>query len=94
MAALEQAQAALAAAEWHAARAAFGEALAAQPRAAVYDGLGLALWWLGDIAGAIEARERAYVTYVDEGHSPHPLSSYFESFTSTDLEADSATSTS
>ena len=59
--------AALADGRWQAARSAF-EAAAAQsddPRAV--DGLGEALWWLGEPARSMEMRERAYVEFRRRG---------------------------
>src|SRR5579862_7828650 len=51
----------LAAARWQAARERFESALAAEETADALDGLGQALWWLGEISRAVELRERAYV---------------------------------
>jgi DNA-binding CsgD family transcriptional regulator len=47
--------------DWEGARAAFVDALAVADDAEAHDGLGRALWWLGDADGAIEHRERAFV---------------------------------
>lgn len=54
---------ALAAGDWEAARAAFEAVLAEGEDPAAEDGLGRALWWLGDPDGAIEHRERAFVMF-------------------------------
>src|ERR687891_1804638 len=54
---------ALRAADWAGARAAFEAELASKETAAALDGLAQARWWLSDIAGAIEAWERAYTAY-------------------------------
>lgn len=48
---------------WAEARDAFEEALRAEPAEAspdALDGLGLARWWLGEPAAALELRSRAY----------------------------------
>lgn len=58
---------ALAAGEWARAREAFEEALAAGDSPAALDGLGRALWWLRDPAGAVVARERAYSGFRRDG---------------------------
>lgn len=57
---LRAGQAALAAADWAAARVAFGRALAAAESPDAHDGLGIALWWLNDIDAAHEHRALAY----------------------------------
>jgi DNA-binding CsgD family transcriptional regulator len=51
---------ALSTGDWEAARDAFASAVAADPSPEALDGLGRTLWWLGDVDGAIEHRERAY----------------------------------
>jgi DNA-binding CsgD family transcriptional regulator len=60
-------QRALAAGDWEEARLAFGAALAETESAAALDGLGRALWWLGDVQGALEHRERAYALHRAAG---------------------------
>ncbi len=60
-------QAALANAQWAAARAAFEEALALEDTPEAHDGLGLALWWLNDIGAAHEHRAAAYTAYKRRG---------------------------
>ncbi|MGE5407231.1 MAG: hypothetical protein ACM3NV_01315, partial [Syntrophothermus sp.] len=53
-----------AAAEWAAARDAFAAALAADPGdAEALDGLGQALWWLGERGAGVERRREAYAAY-------------------------------
>src|SRR5436190_3056488 len=59
---------ALEAGDWNAARAAFDSAVDADPSAEALDGLGRTLWWLGDVDGAIENRERAYVLLRKQGN--------------------------
>jgi len=58
---------ALKAGDWEAARAAFEPALAAGETPEALDGLGQALWWLGDVDGAIASRERAYAAFRRSG---------------------------
>lgn len=65
--ALAEAWRALEAARWDAARAAFEAALAEQETPDALDGLGLALWFLGDVKGGISARERAFERYAAAG---------------------------
>lgn len=55
--------AALQAGEWAAARDAFQEALALGDTAEALNGLGDALWWLGEISASIDLRERAYSAF-------------------------------
>lgn len=55
--------------DWEVARAAFEDALEQADDAAGHDGLGRALWWLGDLKPAIEHRERAYVAFRTRGES-------------------------
>jgi DNA-binding CsgD family transcriptional regulator len=50
----------LAAGRWSAARARFEAAMAVEESLDALDGLGQALWWLGEVGRAIELRERAY----------------------------------
>jgi DNA-binding CsgD family transcriptional regulator len=58
---------ALRAGDWDTAQAAFADALELEPTAAALDGLGRTLWWLGDVDGAIEHRERAYAILGKRG---------------------------
>ena len=60
---------ALSAGDWEAARDAFASAVAAGPSPEALDGLGRTLWWLGDVDGAIEHRERAYAILRKTGES-------------------------
>jgi DNA-binding CsgD family transcriptional regulator/tetratricopeptide (TPR) repeat protein len=62
-----QGERALADGDWEAARNAFESAVHADPSAEALDGLGRTLWWLGDVDGAIERRERAYVILRKRG---------------------------
>jgi ATP/maltotriose-dependent transcriptional regulator MalT len=55
-------------AEWETARDAFEAALAAEESAEARDGLGLAVWFLGDVAGGIAMRERAFEGHVRAGN--------------------------
>jgi len=54
-------------ADWESARFAFEAVLAAGESADARAGLGQALWFLGDIAGAIAMRERAFEEHVRAG---------------------------
>jgi len=54
-------------ADWEAARVAFEAVLASGESADARDGLGHALWFLGDIAGGIGMRERAFEEHVRSG---------------------------
>jgi DNA-binding CsgD family transcriptional regulator/tetratricopeptide (TPR) repeat protein len=58
-------------AEWSEARAAYERALAADPgpaeAGAALEGLGQALWFLGEVAEGIAAREAAFQAYADAG---------------------------
>jgi hypothetical protein len=58
---------ALEAADWERAVAAFEAELAREETAVGLDGLARARWWRSDIAGALDAWERAYVAYRREG---------------------------
>jgi DNA-binding CsgD family transcriptional regulator len=61
-----------AAAEWEAARDAFGEALEADPgEPEALDGLGQSLWWLGERDAGIERRIEAYAAYRARGDVRH-----------------------
>jgi len=57
----------LSAGRWESARERFKAALAIEETIEGLDGLGQALWWLGDIASAVELRERAYAGLVRRG---------------------------
>ena len=61
---LGDAQRALARADWATARTAFEALLDTEPDAAAYDGLGQALWFLGEVSAGIGMRERAFEGYV------------------------------
>ena len=54
-------------ADWEAARVAFEAVLACGESADARDGLGQALWFLGDVAGGIAMRERAFEEHVRAG---------------------------
>ncbi len=58
-AAIEQGTAALAVGDWHLARSSFEEAVRETGSADSLAGLGDALFFLGDLAGAVRHRERA-----------------------------------
>jgi ATP/maltotriose-dependent transcriptional regulator MalT len=58
---------ALARADWAGAREAFGHAIAANPSAEAYEGLGRACWWLADLKALFEAREQAFRLYRQAG---------------------------
>jgi DNA-binding CsgD family transcriptional regulator len=60
-------KAALDSGRWAEARAAFEAALSEGETAEVLDGLGEALWWLGEPLAAVEHRERAYVAFRRAG---------------------------
>jgi class 3 adenylate cyclase len=60
-------QTALESGDWNAARRAFEEALAHEESPEALDGLGQALWWMNDLARAIEFRERAYGHFAERG---------------------------
>jgi DNA-binding NarL/FixJ family response regulator len=61
---LAEGRRALEAAQWDVARAAFEAALEAEPSPDARDGLGLALWFLGDVGEGIAARGQAFEEYV------------------------------
>ena len=67
---LADGQAALAAGDWRAARAAFEAALAEDETPEALSGLGTALMWLGDMEAAVDRRERAYAAFC---RRPDPL---------------------
>ena len=58
---------ALEAARWDEARAAFESVLGDEETPEALDGLGLALWFLGDVSGGVAARERAFDGYAHTG---------------------------
>lgn len=58
---------ALRAGRWEDARAAFEAALAGEETGAAHAGLGDALWWLGDVHGALSRREHAYAAFRRAG---------------------------
>jgi DNA-binding CsgD family transcriptional regulator len=58
---------ALATGDWEGAREAFSAAVDRGPSPEALDGLGRTLWWLGDVDGAIEYRERAYALLRKSG---------------------------
>src|SRR5215211_3060145 len=58
---------ALAAGRWEEARAAFAAALADAETPEALDGLGVALWWLGDTQAAVAATEGAYAGFRRAG---------------------------
>jgi DNA-binding NarL/FixJ family response regulator len=60
-------QAALAAADWAAARAAFEAALAQDETPEAHDGLGIALWWLNAVAESHTHRTAAYTAFKQRG---------------------------
>jgi len=64
---LQEAERALEDAEWERARVGFEAVLTTGDSAAAYEGLGLALWFLGQVADGIAARERAFDAYAREG---------------------------
>jgi DNA-binding NarL/FixJ family response regulator len=64
---LIRANAAVSEARWEDARAAFSEVLSDGATPDVLDGLGRSLWWIGETAGAVSARTRAYTAYRRAG---------------------------
>jgi ATP/maltotriose-dependent transcriptional regulator MalT len=64
---LAEGRRALEAAQWDAARLAFEAALEAEPTPDARDGLGLALWFLGEVEDGIAARGQAFEEYVRDG---------------------------
>ena len=54
-------------ADWESARTAFEAVLASGESADARDGLGQAMWFLGDVAGGIAMRERAFEEHVRAG---------------------------
>jgi DNA-binding NarL/FixJ family response regulator len=65
----DQGRRALEAASWEAAREAFESVLEDGESPEALDGLGLALWFLGDVSAAVAARERAVEGYLRSGRS-------------------------
>ncbi len=63
-------QAALASAKWDEAKRQFELALLEWDSPEARDGLGLALWWLNDIAGSHEQRTQAYLGYKSNRNLP------------------------
>ncbi|HEY5787248.1 MAG TPA: LuxR C-terminal-related transcriptional regulator [Microlunatus sp.] len=64
---LDVAQHALEQAEWERARMGFEAVLEVGDSAPAYEGLGLALWFLGRVADGIAAREQAFEAYARDG---------------------------
>ena len=64
---LASGQAALAAADWTGAKAAFQAALNEHNSPEAHDRLGVALWWLNDIGASHEQRAAAYLGYRQRG---------------------------
>ena len=56
-------QAALSGGRWREARARFQRALARAPAPEALEGMGWAAWWLEDVPGCLDTRERAYRMY-------------------------------
>ncbi|HEV2871696.1 MAG TPA: helix-turn-helix transcriptional regulator, partial [Actinomycetota bacterium] len=59
--------AALEAGRWEEARAAFAAALAEQETPQALDGMGVALWWLGETRASVAHTERAYAQFRRAG---------------------------
>ncbi|MEX2420673.1 MAG: hypothetical protein WD670_02535, partial [Actinomycetota bacterium] len=55
--------------DWAGARSTFEAILADGGGPEAHDGLGRALWWLGDLEGALDHRERAYVAFRKGGEA-------------------------
>ena len=81
--ALAEGMQALDRADWESARAAFESVLAAGESADARAGLGQAMWFLGDIAGAIAMRERAFEEPSTTAAAATPRASRCGSRTST-----------
>jgi hypothetical protein len=60
-------RAALAAGRWEEARDAFAAALAEQETPEALDGMGAALWWLGETRASVTHTERAYAGFRRAG---------------------------
>jgi ATP/maltotriose-dependent transcriptional regulator MalT len=69
--ALARGEEAMQSGDWEAARSAFETSLADADTARGHDGLGRALWWLGDLEGALDHRERAYVAHRKHREAAH-----------------------
>jgi DNA-binding CsgD family transcriptional regulator len=65
--ALDVAAEALAAADWERARELYAAALEEDESAEALDGLGQALWWLGETAQGVEMRRRAFAAFQRRG---------------------------
>jgi DNA-binding CsgD family transcriptional regulator/tetratricopeptide (TPR) repeat protein len=70
---LGEGRAALAEGRWEAARDAFQEALRRGQSAEALDGLGEALWWLGEPGRSLELREQAYARFRRAGDRPRAI---------------------
>jgi DNA-binding NarL/FixJ family response regulator len=68
---LERGYAALAGARWDRAREAFTAALEHEETPQALEGLGWAMWWLGDVRGSHVQLERAYAGYRQRGDLRH-----------------------
>jgi LuxR family maltose regulon positive regulatory protein len=66
---LTAAAGAVARGDWREARGLYEEALGIEESADALEGLAAASWWLDDVDGAIEARERAYVIRRERGET-------------------------
>jgi DNA-binding NarL/FixJ family response regulator/tetratricopeptide (TPR) repeat protein len=65
--ALDEGRSAFARSDWDAAREHFQRAVDAQPSGEALDGLGQALWWLGEEEAGIEMRTKAFAAYQRRG---------------------------
>ncbi len=72
---------------WDEARAAFEDALAEQETPEALDGLGQALWFLGQVAEGVAARERAFDGFARDDAATRPRASPSGSRTSTSSPA-------
>ena len=70
MSALAAADEALAAADWERARELYAQAVEEDESAEALDGLGQALWWLGETAQGVEMRRRAFAAFQRRDDSP------------------------
>ncbi|MEO8292413.1 MAG: response regulator transcription factor [Actinomycetota bacterium] len=66
---LADGEAALGAGEWQRARDAFEATIEGSESPEAHDGLGLALWWLRDVDGALEHRGRAFAGFRRAGET-------------------------
>lgn len=64
---LDAGRAALSAGAWMQARTSFEHALDAEPTPESFEGLSWAAWWLDDVEGCLDGRERAYRLYREQG---------------------------